>query len=125
MVSRVMHFEVPVDDPVRAGDFYREVFGWHVEKWGPVDYWSMTTGAEPGPGAEGALTLRSEAPEGVRVYVGVDDIDRALERVTETGGVVLTGRTPIPTVGWSAIFRDTEGNAIGLFQPDPSVPAPT
>lgn len=82
----------------------------------------MTTGAAPGPGAEGALTPRAEAPEGVVVYVGVDDIDSALLGVEDAGGTVVTGKLPIPTMGWSARFRDTEGNLIGLFQTDPSVP---
>ena len=84
------------------------MFGWTVAKWGPVDYWTMTTGAEPGPGAEGALTPRAEAPEGVVVYVGVEDIDRALVGVQDAGGTVVNGKMPIPTVGWSARFRDTE-----------------
>ena len=114
MTSRVVHFEIPIDDPDRAGVFYRSVFGWTVAKWGPVDYWTMTTGAEPGPGAEGALTPRAEAPEGVVVYVGVEDIDRALISVQDAGGTVATGKMPIPTVGWSARFRDTEGNLVGL-----------
>ena len=124
MTSRVVHFEIPNDEPARAGAFYREVFGWNVAKWGPLDYWTMTTGAEPGPGAEGALTPRAEAPEGVVVYVGVDDIDRALISVEGAGGTVVTGKLAIPTLGWSARFRDTEGNLIGLFQPDPTVPLP-
>ncbi|HEU4948252.1 MAG TPA: VOC family protein [Kribbella sp.] len=124
MTSRVLHFEIPIDDPDRAGAFYREVFGWNVEKWGPIDYWTMTTGAEPGPGAEGALTPRAEAPEGVIVYVGVDDIDRAMAEVTEAGGTLLTEKMPIPTIGWSARIRDTEGNLIGLFQTDPTVAMP-
>ncbi len=122
MTSRVVHFEIPIDEPDRAGAFYRKVFGWTVAKWGPIDYWTMTTGAAPGPGAEGALTPRAEAPEGVVVYVGVDDIDRALLGVEDAGGTVVTGKLPIPTMGWSARFRDTEGNLIGLFQTDPSVP---
>lgn len=124
MTSRVLHFEIPIDDPDRAGAFYREVFGWNVEKWGPIDYWTMTTGAEPGPGAEGALTPRAEAPEGVIVYVGVEDIDRAMAEVTEAGGTLLTEKMPIPTIGWSARIRDTEGNLIGLFQTDPTVAMP-
>ena len=114
MTSRVVHFEIPIDDPDRAGVFYRSVFGWTVAKWGPVDYWTMTTGAEPGRGAEGALTPRAEAPEGVVVYVGVEDIDRALVGVQDAGGTVVNGKMPIPTVGWSARFRDTEGNLVGL-----------
>lgn len=124
MTSRVIHFEIPIDDPDRAGAFYRRVFGWEAAKWGPVDYWTMATGAEPGPGAEGALAPRRDAPEGVVVYIGVDDIDAAMSRVAEAGGTLLTGKMPIPTMGFSAHFRDSEGNLVGLFQADESVPMP-
>ena len=58
------------------------------------------------------------------VYVGVDDIDHALRSIQDGGGTVVTGKSPIPTMGWSARFRDTEGNLIGLFQTDPTVPLP-
>ena len=119
-MDSVVHFEIPVDDAGRAGAFYRDVFGWNVDKWGPVDYWTMTTGAEPGLGAEGALTPRAEAPEGVVVYVGVDDIDSCIAKVSEVGGVAVTDKRPIPTMGWYAHVRDTEGNLIGLFEVDPT-----
>ncbi len=121
MVSRVVHFDIPVDDPDRAGAFYSGVFGWTVQRWGPVEYWPMTTGEPPGVGAEGALTARADAPEGVVLYVSVDDVDKALDRVREAGGTPLTGKQPIPTIGWSARFRDPEGNVVGLFQSDESV----
>lgn len=39
-------------------------------------------------------------------------------------GGALTRRMAIPTVGWSALFEDTEGNRVGLFQDDPSVSVP-
>jgi predicted enzyme related to lactoylglutathione lyase len=120
MVSRVMHFEIPVDDPARAARFYGDVFGWAVDKWGLVDYWTMTTGAEPGPGAEGALTPRSEAPEGVMVYVGVDDIGAAIAKVRAAGGETLTQSLPVPGMGWMARIRDSEGNIVGLFQEEPA-----
>lgn len=64
MTSRVVHFDIPIDDAGRAGAFYRTVFGWNVEKWGPIDYWTMTTGEPAGPGAESALTPRVEAERG-------------------------------------------------------------
>jgi predicted enzyme related to lactoylglutathione lyase len=122
MTSRVVHFEVPIDDPARAGTFYRDVFGWQVEKWGDVDYWTVTAGEAGGPGADGALKPRAEGPEGVTVYVSVDDIDASMQKIKEAGGTLLTGKMPIPTMGWSAQFRDSEGNLIGMFQHDPSVP---
>lgn len=121
MVSRVVHFEVPVDDPERAGAFYSSVFSWNVDRWGPVEYWNLSTGEAPGVGAEGALSRRSEEVPGVVIYVGVDDIDDALDRVQRNGGAAHTEKVPIPGVGWSAHVRDTEGNLIGLFQADADV----
>jgi uncharacterized protein len=56
--------------------------------------------------------------------VSVDDVDAALAAVERAGGRRLSERMPIPGVGWSASFADTEGNRIGLFQDDPSAPAP-
>jgi predicted enzyme related to lactoylglutathione lyase len=50
-MSRVIHFEIPVDDLERAASFYKEVFGWKIEKWpGTTDYWLVTTGVEGQPG---------------------------------------------------------------------------
>ena len=118
MHGRVMHFEIPIDDSERASRFYADVFGWTVSKWGPVDYWTMTTGTSGGPGAEGALTPRTEAPDGVLIYVGVSDVDAALAKVRVAGGEPITEKQSIPGIGWMARFRDTEGNVIGLYQED-------
>ena len=39
-MSKVIHFELPADDPRRAIAFYEKVFGWTISKWeGPMDYW--------------------------------------------------------------------------------------
>lgn len=45
VMARIVHFEIPADDPERAIKFYEDVFGWEVQKWeGPFDYWLVTTG---------------------------------------------------------------------------------
>jgi len=31
-MNRVNHFEIPADNPDKVGDFYKEVFGWTIEK---------------------------------------------------------------------------------------------
>lgn len=121
MVSRVLHFEIPVDDPERAAAFYAAVFSWTADRWGPSEYWNLTTGEPPGIGVEGALSRRTDEAPGVVVYVGVDDMDAALTRVEQAGGTPLTPKMPVPGIGWSAHVRDTEGNLVGLFQPDPGV----
>ena len=39
-MPRIIHFELPADNPERAVMFYGDVFGWQFNKWGgPMDYW--------------------------------------------------------------------------------------
>jgi len=83
----------------------------------------MTTAGE-GEGIGGALTKRSEETPGLVFYIEVDDVDSALAAIESAGGKRLTERMPIPTVGWSAFFQDSEGNRVGIFQSDESVPVP-
>lgn len=122
MAGKVIHFEIPIDDGDRATAFYHQAFGWSLERWGPVEYW--TTEAGDGVGIGGALAKRSDDLPSLMFYIAVDDIDAALAAVAAAGGARLTERMPIPTVGWSAFFEDTEGNKVGLFQADPEAPMP-
>jgi uncharacterized protein len=118
MSGKVVHFEIPIDDPDRAVTFYGQAFGWGLDRWGPMEYW--TTAAGEGEGIGGALTRRSAESPAITFYISVDDIDAALDAVERAGGRRLTDRMPIPTVGWSALFEDTEGNRLGLFQAESS-----
>jgi len=122
MAGKVVHFEIPIDDNERGVAFYSDAFGWNLEQFGPVEYW--TTSAGDGEGIGGALTKRSPDSSALMFYIEVEDIDAALAAIEKAGGSRLTERMPIPTVGWSAFFQDTEGNKVGIFQPDPSVPMP-
>jgi predicted enzyme related to lactoylglutathione lyase len=124
MTSRVVHFEIPIDEPERAKTFYRQVFGWNIAQWDAMEYWTVSAGEEKGPGSDGALAPRKDAPEGVVVYVNVNNIDQAMERIRQAGGTLMTEKMPVPTLGWSAHFRDSEGNMVGLFQEDSTVPMP-
>lgn len=53
-------------------------------------------------------------------YIDVQDVDAALVAVESAGGKRLTDRMPVPTIGWTAFFQDSEGNRVGLFQADPT-----
>ena len=58
-MARVIHFEIHAYDPERAAGFYRELFGWRVEKWnGPMEYWMVFTGPVGTPGINGGLIKR-------------------------------------------------------------------
>jgi hypothetical protein len=118
-MSKIVHFEISVDDAARAARFYEQAFGWQIERWqGPIDYWLVSTGAPDDPGVGGALRQRDELASGVVNHVGVDSVDAALERILAAGGEALTPKMPIPGVGFMAYGRDTEGNVLGVFQED-------
>lgn len=120
-MPRVIHFEIPADDPERAVSFYRNAFGWKIERWeGPMEYWLVTTGPEGEPGIDGGLGRRSEPGAGTENTIGVDSVDQAAEKVVAHGGKVIRPKAAVPGVGWLAYCEDTEGNRFGLMQDDPS-----
>ena len=72
-MGRVVHFEIHADEPDRAASYYRELFGWRIEKWnGPMEYWMVFTGADGTPGINGGLMKRPHplsGNDGVIAYV--------------------------------------------------------
>lgn len=53
-MAKIVHFEIPVDDPDRASAFYRAAFDWEISGFGDEPYWLVRAGAEDEPGADGA-----------------------------------------------------------------------
>jgi len=80
---------------------------------GPVSEQGMPS--EPGY-INGGMMPR-EAPTGSPVLtVDCDDIDAALEKVETLGGTTVLARQAVGDMGWSAYFKDSEGNLMGLWQ---------
>jgi predicted enzyme related to lactoylglutathione lyase len=119
-MSRVIHFELPADNPERAVEFYKKAFGWQFKKWeGPQDYWLITTGAEGQPGINGGLTRRMQPGAGTCNTIGVASVDDAIASIAKSGGKNVVPKKPIPGVGYLAYCADTEGNVFGIMQADP------
>lgn len=125
-MPRVMHFEVPADDPDRAIKFYARVFGWKFEKWeGSAEYWSITTGPENEHGINGGLTKRSGFIRGDSVLayicsIKVPSVDEFVEKIKSAGGFIAGPKMAIPGIGWLAYCKDTEGNMFSIMQEDKS-----
>jgi uncharacterized protein len=118
-MPRVIHFEIPADNPDRACTFYNAVFGWTIHAWGgPMDYRLCQTG-QGEPGIDGAIMPRGEMP-GVVNTVGVKSVDVTAVEIQKAGGKVLTAKAAIPGVGYFAYCQDTEGNPFGIMQSDPT-----
>jgi predicted enzyme related to lactoylglutathione lyase len=119
MPNRIVHFEIPIDNPERATAFYQKCFGWTFQKWeGPTEYWLVTTGPVDQPGINGGL-LRRQPGMVTTNTVQVDNVDDAMATVLANGGTQTVPKMEIPGVGWVAYCLDTEGNMLGLFQPAP------
>ncbi len=117
-MPRVVHFEVPADNPERASKFYQTVFGWTFEKWnGPQDYWLIETGPKSQPGINGGMYKR-QGPGGTANTVDVPSVEEYITKITKAGGKILMGKTTVPGIGYFAACQDTEGNAFSVMKFD-------
>jgi predicted enzyme related to lactoylglutathione lyase len=118
-MSRVVHFEIPADEPDKIATFYADVFGWRVQRVeGPMEYWLVSTGAEGSPGIDGGIYRRSpEWGEYVNI-LDVTSLDESIAAVEAAGGSIITPKTAMTGLGWLAYFRDPEGNPFGMMQAD-------
>lgn len=119
-MSRVTHFEISADDPEKMVEFYKQVFGWEINKWeGPAEYWLVSTGDPDSPGIDGAIFNPGELFSGTVNTVEVENLDDALERIKQSGGEILTEKNVIPGVGYHTYCKDIEGAIFGIMQSDP------
>jgi len=122
MSGRVVHFELPFDDAERAQRFYGEAFGWRFRTLPEMGYVLATTGpSDEGPPSEpgfvnGGLLERGLPVGGPVVTVEVEDIDATLAEVERLGGTTVAARQAVGDLGFSAYFKDSEGNTMGLWQ---------
>lgn len=120
-MPRVIHFEIPADNPERAVKFYQVVFGWQFQKWeGPMEYWLVTTGPDGRPGINGGLLRRQQPGQGTVNTLDVESVDAAVATVEKNGGKVALPKMTIPGVGYVAYCLDPEGNVFGMLEADPT-----
>jgi len=118
-MPRIIHFDIPADDPARAQKFYQDVFGWTFDKWnGPMEYWMAKTGDDKLPGINGGLAKRMPGQAGVTNTIDVPSVDEFARKIESKGGKVIMPKMAILGVGYFAQCLDTEGNVFGIIQMD-------
>ncbi len=53
------------------------------------------------------------------LVVEVDNLEAALEAVNSAGGTTVVERQAVGDMGFTAYFKDTEGNLVGLWETAP------
>jgi len=120
-VTKIVHFEINADDPLRAKKFYEDVFNWKIEKWeGPMEYWTIDAGDEDEEGISGGLQKREEPEDQIFNYIKVSSVDNFSKKIEESGGTLESPKITVPGVGDFYMFKDTEGNKLGIMQVEDS-----
>jgi predicted enzyme related to lactoylglutathione lyase len=127
MGQPVVHFEVIGTDPAQLRTYYGDLFGWEFDtsrsvselvsesgNYGFVDPDASTGGV----GIPGGVGGGANHANHVTFYVGVPDVEAALQRAERLGGTRRMGPDRAPGRDLVvAHFTDPEGNLIGLAGP--------
>jgi predicted enzyme related to lactoylglutathione lyase len=119
MNNRVVHFEIPSDDPEKTMNFFKDVFGWSFQQFGNEKYWFARTGDENAPGINGAVMIKHDPRQPVVNTISIENIDESIERIEKAGGKIMLPKMAVPNTGWVAYFNDPGGNIHGVWQNDP------
>jgi predicted enzyme related to lactoylglutathione lyase len=112
--GRIVHFELLAQDADRATGFWSSLFGWNVGSsvMEDFDYRMFDLGE-----GQGGAIYPADTPGKMNVYFDTEDIEGAIAKVRELGGSA-DDKQPVPSHGWFASCKDTEGIEFFLWQAD-------
>ncbi len=123
MNNVITWFDIPTADFERGIRFYEAVLGVTLHRQSMGSMQMAVFPCAGNAGVSGALVHmaggQNPGGNGCVVYFnGGEDLDVPLARVEAAGGAVIVAKTLIrPEIGYFAIFRDSEGNNVGLHSP--------
>lgn len=118
-MNRVVHFEFSSPDPDRSSAFYRDVFGWEIQKWdGPAEYWLVNSKALGEPGIDGGFMRSMDGSARTIATMDVESIEDAIAKIEAAGGTIALPKQTIPGVGYQAYCIDPDGTIFGVHQRD-------
>jgi predicted enzyme related to lactoylglutathione lyase len=119
----VVHFEVIGEDPERLRAFFGELFGWEFDTPSPVaqevsdpgryGFLDLVT-SDDGTGIRGGVGGGPGYASHAVFYVGVPNVEAALERAESLGGTRVMGPVTSPNGLVVGHFTDPEGTLIGV-----------
>jgi len=123
MGQPVVHFEIIGNDPEKLRSYYGDLFGWEFDtpspvaqevsepqSYGFVDLMTLEDGTGIRGGVGGGPGYESHAV----FYVGVADVEAALQRAESLGGTRVMGPATSPNGLVVGHFTDPDGTLIGV-----------
>ncbi len=115
MHAPIVHWEINTRDPAKVQDFYRALFGWDIRVVPEMNYGLVVTGSKKG--IDGGIGATREGSSNlVTVYAEVDKIQETLDKAVTMGAALVVPVTEIPGMVTFALFRDPDGNVMGLVE---------
>ena len=121
MPNAIVHFEIIGRDAPKLREFYSAVFGWRFDTDSPVSpavsdagNYGFTT-STVGDGVPGGVGGGPAFEPHCIIYIGVEDVEKALQDVVRLGGKRVFG--PERSPGTSLVvgqFTDPEGTLVGV-----------
>ncbi|HYI45707.1 MAG TPA: VOC family protein [Actinomycetota bacterium] len=114
MGNKVIHFEIATSgDAAGLQKFYSDAFDWKIDADNPMNYGMVDAGTA---GLAGGIGPAPSDSGHVTVYIEVDDLNAALDKVEKLGGKTVTPPMDVPGGPALAHFADPSGNFIGLVK---------
>jgi uncharacterized protein len=116
----VVHFEIVGSDAAKLRTYYGQLFGWEfqigdaaTEAVSQPGNYGFVDGATAGGGINGGVGGGQAYERRVLFYVGVPNVEAALEEAERLGGKRRMGPEGTPGTLVVGQFTDPEGNLIG------------
>lgn len=113
----IVHVELSAKDRKALSKFYGDVFDWEFQDFNEMNYTTFKAGDGLGGGFN---PVNEQNPAGtVIIYIQTEDVTASLNDVKKAGGTIISPEMEIPNTGKFGIFRDPQGNLVGLFKAYP------
>lgn len=120
----VVHFEIPADQLDRCKSFYEKTFGWNILEYPGMAHRYLGARTFPGnhgdpqPAGQigGGILERQDTIKVPLITIQVESIESALETIQKNGGKVVEEKKSVMGMGFTAYFKDSEGNIMGLWE---------
>ncbi|WP_067698117.1 VOC family protein [Nocardia jejuensis] len=105
-----------VDDPVKAGEFYSELFGWDIRGGGEENGLYLMALRDGQAAAGIGPKPEAGAPSAWTTYFAVDAADACAERITAAGGRMLVPPFDVMEFGRMFVAADPAGAPFAVWE---------
>lgn len=113
MANTICHVEIETTDMDRAQAFYGALFDWNFRAF--TD--EMVVFGIGDQHLGGFMKVPEvSAGRSPSIWIEVDSVDATVEKAVSLGSTVVSPKSPVPHVGWSAQVSDPDGNQVGMVE---------